>query len=160
MLELKSGTSVSKKHFHRIVIAALIVMTLASAQRPPDRMWELFSKTRFTEKLNRKFGQYFYYPNFPEELKKLEGQPVELQGFFIPLEMGNVNTLILSKYPMAECFFCGGSGPESVAVAYLKSKPTQKLKMDQIIKVRGTLQLNAEDVEEMTFILKNAEIIK
>lgn len=160
MLELKSGARVTENPFARIVLSALMVVTMASAQRPPDRMWELFSQTKFTEKLNRKFGQYFYYPNFPEELKKLEGQTVELQGFFIPLNMENSTTLILSKYPMAECFFCGGSGPESVAVAYLKSKPTQKLKMDQIIKVRGTLQLNAEDVEEMTFLLKNSEIIK
>ena len=67
--------------------------------------------------------------------------------------------MILSKYPMAECFFCGGAGPESVAVVYLKNSPTKRPKLDQIIKVRGILQLNATDVEEMTFIIQNAVII-
>ncbi|WP_409807620.1 hypothetical protein [Algoriphagus sp.] len=126
---------------------------------PPERLWELFSTTKFTEKYNRTHGLYFYYPNFNAQLKGLEGKPVELQGFYIPLDLKQNTTIILSKYPMAECFFCGGSGPESVAMAHLKVPPSRKLKMDQIIKVRGILQLNADDVEEMTFILKNAEII-
>lgn len=159
----------SKKPFHstfnrnpffRRVIAVLLLIQLVSFQMPPDRMWELFSTTKFTEKLNRKFGQYFFYPDFSEDLKALEGQTVELKGFYIPLDLKQSSTIILSKYPMAECFFCGGSGPESVAVAYLKNLPSRKLKMDQIIKIKGTLQLNGSDVEEMTFILKNAIIIE
>lgn len=136
-----------------------LLFCLSSFQLPPDRLWELFSSTKFTEKLNKKYGLYFFYPDFTEKLLALEGKTVELQGFYIPLDMKQGTTIILSKYPMAECFFCGGSGPESVAVAHLKNLPPRKLKMDQIIKVRGTLQLNADDVEEMTFILKNAEII-
>lgn len=102
---------------------------------------------------------YFYYPSFSQELLALKGKQVELQGFHIPLETTNSKTLILSKYPMAECFFCGGAGPESVAVAYLKNTPSRRPKLDQIIKVKGILQLNSSDVEEMTFILKDAEII-
>ncbi|WP_255590365.1 hypothetical protein [Algoriphagus sp. NBT04N3] len=59
---------------------------------------------------------------------------------------------------MAECFFCGAAGPESVAVVYLKAKPP-RMKVDQIIEVRGILDLNATDVEEMTFIIRDAIII-
>ena len=136
-----------------------MLVALCSSQAPPARLWELFSNTKFTEKLNRKYGLYFFYPYFNEELKALEGKTVELQGFYIPLDMQQKSTIILSKYPMAECFFCGASGPESVAVAHLKNLPSRKLKMDQIITVRGILQLNADDVEEMTFIINHAEII-
>ncbi|WP_111669380.1 hypothetical protein [Algoriphagus litoralis] len=136
-----------------------MLLALSSSQTPPIRLWDLFSTTKFTEKLNKKIGLYFFYPNFNEELKALEGKTVELRGFFIPLDIQQKSTIILSKYPMAECFFCGGSGPESVAVAHLKNLPSRKLKMDQIITVRGILQLNAEDVEEMTFIINQAEII-
>ncbi len=125
----------------------------------PSRLWELFAKTQFTEKLNKEFGMYFYYPSFSQELMALKGKRVELQGFHIPMETSNSKTLILSKYPMAECFFCGGAGPESVAVAYLKNTPSRRPKLDQIIKVKGILQLNASDVEEMTFILKDAVLI-
>jgi hypothetical protein len=143
----------------KIIIRVLFLSFLTAFQSPPNPIWELFSTTKFTEKLNKKFGLYFYYPVFNKELTALEGKVVELKGFYIPLDMKQSTTIILSKYPMAECFFCGGSGPESVAVVHLKNLPSRKLKMDQIIKVRGTLQLNAHDVEEMTFILKYAEIL-
>lgn len=139
-----------------LLIAALGIL---SSFHSPIKLWELFGKTNFEEKLNQKHGLYFYYPQFSPELIALRGKIVELQGFYIPLETSPSKTLILSKYPMAECFFCGGAGPESIAVVYLKTPPSGRPKMDQILKVRGSLHLNADDVEEMTFILKNAEII-
>jgi uncharacterized membrane protein YcgQ (UPF0703/DUF1980 family) len=127
---------------------------------PPEDLWRIFDKTIFRQKLNRDFGAYFYYPEFPEELRVLEGKAVELKGFYIPTDTKISKTLILSRYPMAECFFCGGAGPESIAVAHLKTLPKSRLKMDQIIRVRGILRLNGTDVEEMTFILSDAELIK
>ena len=125
----------------------------------PNRMWELFATTQFQEKLDRSLGMYFYYPRFSPHLLTLQGKTIELEGFFIPVDLQDPKTLILSKYPMAECFFCGGSGPESIALVHLKTPPGRKLKMDQIIRVKGVLKLNATDVEEMTFILSNAEFI-
>ena len=102
---------------------------------------------------------YFLYPAFPPELKALEGKQVELTGFYIPLEISDSKMVILSKYPMAECFFCGGSGPESVAVVYLREKPGKRMKMDDIIRVSGKLVLNEHDVDELNFIIKDAKII-
>ncbi|WP_338227812.1 hypothetical protein [Algoriphagus taiwanensis] len=126
--------------------------------QPKEDLWTLFQRVPFKEKLNRDFGLYFFYPEFTEELKALKGKQVTLKGFFIPLDLQSSQTLILSKYPMAECFFCGAAGPESVAVIYLQSKPP-RMKVDQIVEVRGILDLNASDVEEMTFIIRNATII-
>ncbi len=131
-------------------------VTLASIL-PENNLWELFQRVPFKEKLNRDFGMYFYYPEFTEELKALEGKEVELKGFHIPMDLGRNDILILSKFPMAECFFCGMAGPESVAVVYTKGK-TRKLKLDEIVSVRGILELNADNVEEMTFIIKEAEL--
>jgi hypothetical protein len=125
----------------------------------PNRMWELFATTQFQEKLDRSLGMYFYYPRFSPYLLTLQGKTIELEGFYIPLDLQNSRTLVLSKYPMAECFFCGGSGPESIALVHLKTAPGRKLKMDQIIRIKGVLKLNATDVEEMTFIISNAEFI-
>lgn len=143
--------------------AGYLILGLAlgafSSLNPPVRLWELFAKTNFKEKLNENLGLHFFYPQFKPELLALQGKMVELQGFHIPLGNGSEETLILSKYPMAECFFCGGAGPESIAVVYLKSPLNRRPKLDQILKVRGILQLNATDVEEMTFIIQNAEII-
>ena len=142
-----------------LVFASLLVFGLLAFSPSQDRLWELFRKTTFQEKFNKTHGVYFYYPKFGPELIALQGKTVELEGFYIPLESSPSKTLILSKYPMAECFFCGGAGPESVAVVYLKNQPSKRPKLDQILKIKGILQLNATDVEEMTFIIQNAEII-
>ena len=135
----------------------VLSLRLLSFDTTPQ-LWLLFGKTKFEQKLNKQFGAYFYYPQFGAELLALQGKPVTLKGFYIPLETSNSKTLILSKYPMEACFFCGGAGPESVAVVYLSSPPSKRPKLDQIVQVRGILQLNATNVEEMTFILKNAVI--
>jgi hypothetical protein len=148
------------KMMRKLLIATLAAMVLmgATLNQEPD-MWALFSKTRFIEKLNREFGMYFLYPKFPDELKAYEGKIVTVSGFYIPLDMNNANIAIVSKFPMAECFFCGGAGPESIVVGYLKTKPGKRFKTDEIVKIRGKLKLNEEDIEELNFILMDAELV-
>ena len=153
------GMKMRNKNRLGAILVILLLLGLLAFTPPHGRLWELFAKTTFQEKFNKTHGVYFYYPKFGPELLALQGKTVELQGFYIPLDTSPSQTLILSKYPMAECFFCGGAGPESVAVVYLKNQPFKRPKLDQILKVKGTLQLNATDVEEMTFIIQNAEII-
>ena len=139
---------------------SLFLVTLIAIGNPPSLdLWGLFGKTRFAEKLNRQLSMYFLYPTFPPELKALEGKEVELTGFHIPLGITDTKMVVLSKFPMAECFFCGGSGPESVAVVYLREKPGKRLKMDDIIRISGKLVLNEHDVDELNFIINDAKII-
>jgi len=144
---------------YKILLTLLtLLISISAVNKDPD-LWALFSKTRFTERLNRELSMYFLYPTFPAELKAMDGKEITLSGFYIPLDFEDDRTIILSKYPMAQCFFCGGAGSESVAVAYLQTKPTRRLKTDQIIKVKGILTLNEKDVDELNFIIKNAKII-
>ena len=44
------------------------------------------------------------------------------------------------------------------AMMLTKAKPP-RMKMDQILEIKGILDLNASDVEEMSFIIRNATII-
>ncbi|GHB40112.1 hypothetical protein GCM10008106_21620 [Mongoliitalea lutea] len=151
---------IKKKMMRKLLMAAIASFLLVGATiaQDPD-MWALFSKTRFVEKLNREFGMYFLYPRFPDELKEIEGKTVTVSGFYIPLDMNNSNIAIVSKFPMAECFFCGGAGPESIVVGYLKNKPNKRFKTDEIVKIRGKLKLNEDDIEELNFILIDAEFV-
>jgi hypothetical protein len=143
----------------KLMIVALVILVVgASAQQKPLDMWGMFTKTRFVEKLNREFGMYFLYPIFPDELKAMEGKEVSVTGFYIPLDMVTSNYAVLSKFPNAECFFCGGAGPESIVVAYLKKTPGKRIKVDEIITVKGKLKLNDSDIDELNFILLDAEI--
>jgi uncharacterized membrane protein YcgQ (UPF0703/DUF1980 family) len=134
------------------------LISISAVNKEPD-LWALFSKTRFTERLNRKLSMYFLYPTFPAELQAMDGREIILSGFYIPLDFEDDRTIIISKFPMAQCFFCGGAGSESVAVAYLQVKPTKRFKTDQIIKIKGILSLNEKDVDELNFIINNAKII-
>lgn len=145
----------------RTVVIILFLFTfwsVAAIQKEPD-IWGMFAKTRFVEKLNREFNMYFLYPNFPDELKAMEGKIVSVSGFYIPLDIATSNYAVLSKFPMAECFFCGGAGPETIVVGKLKTKPSRRIKTDEIITIKGKLKLNSEDVEEMNFILEEAVIV-
>lgn len=141
-----------------VFILFIVIGSNAATFQEPD-IWSLFAKTRYTERLNREISMYFLYPTFPSELKDLEGKEITISGFFIPLDFEDNKTIILSKFPMAQCFFCGGAGSESVAVAYLKDKPSKRFKTDQIIKVKGKLMLNEKDVDELNFIIKDAKIL-
>lgn len=146
------------KRTKTLALLFLTLSTMAAVQKEPD-LWGMFAKTRFVEKLNREFNMYFLYPNFPDELKAMEGKVVSVSGFYIPLDIATSNYAVVSKFPMAQCFFCGGSGPETIVVGKLKTRPSRRIKTDEIITIRGKLKLNSEDVEEMNFILEEAVIV-
>jgi len=60
----------------------------------------------------------------------------------------------LSRNPNAVCFFCGGAGPETVVqlrFAQMKRYPT-----DAKLTFKGLLQLNQQDINSLTYVLKEA----
>jgi hypothetical protein len=102
------------------------------------------------------FGE-LYIPVFGPKIKSLEGKVVEADGYIIPFEgMFKPEHIILSSLPLAECFFCGSGGPETVMEVMLKSpiKYTSKR-----VRVRGKLTLNDKDPEKLMYILKEAELL-
>ncbi len=120
--------------------------------------WNHFAKTKFEPKFHDDLGEYIFYPTFPPALKGLEGKEVTIEGFYVPFAPEDGNYIILSKYPMSQCFFCGGGGPESVAEVNFASTP-RRFQVDDLITIRGKLRLNAEDIDHMTFIVDDAVLI-
>ena len=118
----------------------------------------MFARVPFKSTYFKEINEYFLVPTFTKELRAQEGKEMELRGHFIPMDMEG-NNIVLSKFPYAACFFCGGAGPESVAEVQFKNKKP-KLKPDQVISVRGKLQLNGTDINHLNFILKDAELIQ
>jgi hypothetical protein len=129
----------------------------AFGQSSETNGWPLFARVKFNPVLLKEFNEYFLVPVFDSKMLALAGTEITLTGFYIPFDLP-ANRLVISKNPYSSCFFCGGSGPESVAEAVLKSKPP-KLKVDQVITIRGKLKLNAKDVNQLNFILEEAEMI-
>jgi len=120
--------------------------------------WNIFAKTKFEPKFDEKLGEYLFYPKFPDDVKKLEGRQITLEGFYVPFAPEGDDYIIISKYPMSQCFFCGGGGPESVAEVNFATDPGS-FKVDDLITVRGKLKLNSDDLDHINFILTEAVLV-
>ena len=110
---------------------------------------------KFTKKFNKEYELDFLYPTFGSNLLKLQGKIVEIKGYVIPV---NQNVFVLSAKPMASCFFCGGSGPESILQLNFATK--NRFKTDQIITVKGKFRLNPDNVDDLNYILDDASLIQ
>jgi hypothetical protein len=120
--------------------------------------WASFAKTKFEAKYNEKAQEYFMFPEFPIDLKALVGKEINLEGYYLPIDVDGDAYIILSKFPYSQCFFCGGAGPESIAEVSFKTKP-DRFEADQFIRVKGKLKLNASDLEHGNFILEDAIVV-
>lgn len=145
-----------------LAVAAMMLMNLTTtvlAQSGKTDMWDVFAKTKFEPKYYENLGEYLFYPNFPADLKAMAGKEVTIEGFYVPFAPEDGEYIILSKYPMSQCFFCGGGGPESVLeVNFAKGLP--KFQVDDLIMVKGKLKLNADNVDHVNFILTEAVLVK
>jgi hypothetical protein len=141
-----------------VVIAAMLLATVGAFAQGKADTWSVFAKTKFEPKYYENLKEYLFFPNFPAELKALEGKEVTIEGFYVPFAPEGESYIIISKYPQSQCFFCGGAGPESIAeVSFAQAPP--KFKVDDLITVKGKLKLNAEDVDHVNFILTQAVLI-
>ena len=139
-------------------IAVSVCMGTVSGQDKKTDTWNEFAKTKFESKYYEKLGEYLFYPNFPAELKALEGKEITIEGFYVPFAPDDGNYIIISKYPMSQCFFCGGGGPESVAeVNFAKAPP--KFQVDDLVTVKGKLKLIADNIDHVNFILDQAVVV-
>jgi len=136
----------------------LVLVTQSFAQTKTD-MWNEFAKTKFEPKYYEKIGEYLFYPSFSAELKALVGKEITIEGFYVPFAPEEGNYIILSKFPMSQCFFCGGGGPESIAEVTFKDGSI-KFQVDDFINIKGKLKLNTDDVEHVNFIITDAMIVK
>lgn len=120
--------------------------------------WKTLTDITYTRKFNQKEEMYFMYPTFGSKVAGLEGKTVAIKGYMIPVdETGEF--YVISAKPMAECFFCGGSGPESLIELDFKKKG-RRFKTDEIRTVKGVLKLNPDDVEHLNYILTSVEVVK
>jgi hypothetical protein len=139
------------------VVVGLFITANGVAQVKTN-LWDLFAKTKFESKFDEKIGEYLFYPNFSADLKTMAGKEVTLQGYYVPFTPEGEKYVILSKYPMSQCFFCGGGGPESVAeINFGKDSPD--FDIDDLVTVKGKLRLNTESLDHLKFILDQAVFV-
>lgn len=141
-----------------LAIVSFALCGLAFTSEPISINWKRLSDVRFTRKLNQELSMYFLYPTFGPSVNALQGKEVSIRGYMIPVDE-NDNIYVISAKPMAACFFCGGAGPESIVELQLR-KRKQRFRTDEVRTMRGKLVLNANDIDHLNYILKDAEVIE
>jgi uncharacterized protein len=98
--------------------------------------WKLLAQVELVKMKDR------YVPQFSQTVAALDQKEVKLQGFMMPLEVGDKQThFVLSAMPVT-CAFCLPGGPE--ALVEVKTKQPVKYSFEPIV-VRGKLSVLKDD---------------
>jgi hypothetical protein len=116
--------------------------------------WHTLTDVTFKEMYVSDIDSYYWKPTFGPSVKAMEGKEVYITGYVIPVDYDE-NFYVVSRYPYANCYFCGGGGPESVVDLRFSGK-NRTYKTDERLTFRGKLKLNATDIYQMNYILEGA----
>jgi uncharacterized protein len=98
--------------------------------------WKLLAQVELVKMKDR------YVPQFSQTVAALDQKEVKVQGFMMPLEVGDKQThFVLSAMPVT-CAFCLPGGPE--ALVEVKTKRPVKYSFDPIT-ISGKLSVLKED---------------
>jgi hypothetical protein len=125
-----------------------------SDNAPNELTWKTLTDVTFKQIYVQELDSYFWKPQFGPGVKAYEGKEVYITGYVIPVDYDD-NFYVVSRYPYANCYFCGGGGPESV-VDLRFSGNHRKYKTDERLTFKGKLRLNADDIYQMNYILDGA----
>ena len=117
--------------------------------------WQVLSDVEFTDIYLEELDAYYWMPEFGPQVIAAEGKEFHIAGYMIPVDVDE-DFYVLSRFPFANCFFCGGAGPESVIDLRFPTREKRTYQTDDRLTFRGTLRLNADDVYQMNYILEGA----
>lgn len=118
----------------------------------PDRKdvvsWKVLAQVELVKVKDR------YLPQFSSSVSALDSKEVKVQGFMMPLEMGDKQThFILSAMPTS-CAFCMPGGPEQL-VEVLSKKPV-KYTFEPVV-LTGKLAVLKDDPTGVFYRLTEAQ---
>ena len=110
--------------------------------------WKLLAQVELVKLKDR------YVPQFSDNVATLNKKEVKVQGFMMPLEMGDKQShFILSAMPQT-CAFCMPGGPESMVE--VKTKQPVKYTFEPLI-LSGKLEVLKEDPTGVFYRIVDAE---
>jgi len=128
------------------------------SEEPKIITWKTLEDVNFDKKWNKGEGMFILIPTFGPKVTVLKDKNIQITGYMIPIDIAT-NYYVLSSNPYASCFFCGGSGPESVMSIKFKGK-VKRFDTDDRVTLVGRLDLNKDNLEELNYILQDAELAK
>jgi hypothetical protein len=148
------------KNITKNLLLILTIFSLSSfglVEEPTKLTWEILRDVTFKKKWNAEEAMFVLYPSFGAKVTALKDKEVILSGYMIPVDI-DANMYVLSSNPYSSCFFCGQAGPESVVQVKFK-KVVKRYNTDDRVSVKGILKLNADDINELNYILVGAEAL-
>ena len=159
------------RNYLKVVLALVVFISLMSFQKnsksekstvssttatvAADTLtWKLLGDIKYVRKKHAAYGEV-EFAQVNMKLKQYHNKTVYLTGFIVPIDAKNY---ALSKNVFAACFFCGKSGPETIAGLKFKGS-FPKLKTDTYLTIKGTFKVNETDVDEWIYNIENAEIV-
>ena len=125
------------------------------AEAYAELTWRMLEDVEFKDVYVEELDAYYWKPTFGDIVNGLEGKEVHITGYMIPVDLDE-DFYVLSRYPFANCFFCGGAGPESVIDLRFVGKSPRVYQTDERLTFAGKFRLNADDVYQMNYILDGA----
>ena len=148
-----------------LLLVALALPAAAQQQQPPGAdpafkplperkdvvSWKLLAQVELVKMKDR------YVPQFATGVSSLDQKQVKVQGFMMPLEMGDKQThFVLAAMPQT-CAFCMPGGPESMVE--VKTRTPVKYTFDAVV-VSGKLTVLKDDPTGIFYRLTEAEPAK
>jgi uncharacterized protein len=119
----------------------------ALPERKDVLSWKMLSQVELVKQKDR------YVPQFSKEVAALDQKDVKVQGFMMPLQMGDKQThFVLSAMPQS-CSFCMPGGPESMVE--VKSKAAVKYTFEPVV-LTGKLSVLKDDPTGVFYRLTDA----
>jgi hypothetical protein len=144
------------------ILLAFAVPALAQHQVPPGAdpnqfkplperkdvvSWKTLSQVELVKQKDR------YVPQFAKDVSALDQKEIKVQGFMMPLEVGDKQShFVLTAMPQS-CAFCLPGGPESMVE--VKSKTPVKYTFDAVV-VTGKLTVLKDDPTGIFYRLSDA----
>lgn len=144
-----------------LFLAVSILTTSLFAQgdtQTQSNIWTTLGKITFKKEYDEMMGFKVDVPVFSADVQALEGTEVTVRGYIIPVEdYGGQLEFVFSAFPYNMCFFCGGAGPETV----MKVTASEEIPYTaEAITIRGTLNLNSTDRNELMYALTAATSVE
>ena len=144
------------------VLVAVVFPALAQHQTPPgvdpnqfkplpDRKdvvsWKLLSQVELIKQKDR------YVPQFAKDVAALDQKEVKMQGFMMPLQVGDKQShFVLTAMPQS-CAFCLPGGPESMVE--VKTKAPVKYTFEPVV-LTGKMAILKDDPTGVFYRLTDA----
>jgi len=136
----------------RIFLAiALLAAAAVVAQTLPDRKdivsWKLLAQVELVKVKDR------FEPQFSSGIAALDAKEVKVQGFMMPLEMGDKQSHFILASTPSTCAFCMPGGPESMVE--VKAKKPLAYGMEAVV-LSGKLSVLKDDPTGVFYRLTDA----